>query len=42
VTVLQIYSFFVLPLLVLAIGGGAYWLSARESARFDRERQDHR
>ena len=41
-TVLQIYSFFVLPVLVLAIAGGVYWLSARETARFDRERRNHR
>ena len=40
VTVLQIYSFFVLPVLVLAIGAGMYWLNARETARFDRERQN--
>ena len=42
VTVLQIYSFFVLPLLVLAIGAGMYWLNARETARFDRQRQNRR
>jgi hypothetical protein len=42
VTVLQISSFFVLPVLVLAIGAGMYWLNARETARFDRERQHHR
>lgn len=29
-TVLQIYSFFVLPVLLLAIAGGVYWLSARD------------
>lgn len=41
-TVLQIYLFFVLPVLVLAIGAGMYWLNARETARFDRERRHHR
>jgi hypothetical protein len=41
-TALQIYSFFVLPILVLAIGFGVYWLSARENARFDRESRGRR
>ena len=29
-TALQIYSFFVLPVLLLAIAGGVYWLSSHE------------
>jgi len=41
-TVLQIYSFFVLPILVLGIAAGMYWLNARESARFDRQNQRRR
>ena len=40
-TVLQIYSFFVLPILLLAIAGGMYWLNVREGARLDRKSQGH-
>ena len=40
-TALQIYSFFVLPVLVIAIAGGVYWLSAREGARLDRKSRGH-
>jgi len=31
VTALQVYAFFVLPVLVLALGVAAYWWSGREA-----------
>lgn len=32
-TVLQVYAFFVLPLIILGMAGAAYWWTGRESRR---------
>ena len=34
--VLEIYSYFVLPILVIAIAGGMYWWATRDGPRQDR------
>jgi hypothetical protein len=31
VTPLEIYAFFILPLIILGMGFGAYWLTTREA-----------
>lgn len=35
-TALQVYAFFVLPLLILAMGAGAYWVAVRDNGPEDR------